>query len=118
MYGCSLRGLVRVMRIFGENNCCSVVVAIVFGVQIHIILLVVIVTYICTCTKLLLFSCVARGAVTIAGAADAAATIRGCCCADGVRFALVRSEKERKSLNQSKSKQVASLQYNARENKN
>ena len=48
--------------------------------------------------------CVARGAVTIAGAVDAAATIRGCCCADGVWFALVRSEKERKSLNQSKSK--------------
>ena len=95
MYGCSLRGSVRVMRIFGENNCGSVVVAIVFGVQIHKILLWVIVTYIRTCTKLLLFSCVARGAVTIAGAVDAAATIRGCCCPDGVLFALVRPEKEK-----------------------
>ena len=95
---------VRVIRLCGENNCGSVVVAIVFGVQIHKILLLVIVTYTRTCTKLLLFSCVARGAVTIAGAVDAAATIQGCCCADGVRFALVRSEKERKSMNQSKLK--------------
>ena len=86
---------VRVIQLCGENNCGSVVVAIVFGVQIHKILFLVIVTYIRTCTKLLLFSCVARGAVTIAGAVDAAATIRGCCCPDGVLFALVRPEKEK-----------------------
>ena len=71
-------------------------------------------TYIRTCAKLLLFSCVLRSAVAIFGAGDVVTTTQGCCCADGVRVALNRKKKS----DQVKSKQVASIQYNARESKN